>query len=95
MGGLLAGIASLAQPILARVLMALGMSVVTFGGLAGIVTLLKDNILTALGAAPVAALQLAGLAGAWEALGLIFGALTFTVTYWALTKAVRIVGAGS
>lgn len=94
MRGLLVGIASLAKPLLARVLAALGMSVVTFGGLAGIVTLLKESVLSALGAAPVAALQLAGLAGAWEGLGLLFGALTFSVTYWALTKAVRIVGAG-
>jgi len=95
MGGLLAGIASLATPILARVLVALGMSVVTFGGLTFVVSSLKDQVIAGLGNAPLAMLQLAGLAGAWEAIGLVFGAMTFSVSYWALTKAVRIVGSGS
>lgn len=94
MGGILAALATLAQPILARVLVALGFSVVTLGGLTGIVVAIKNQVVTALGSGPMAALQLAGLGGAWEALGLVFGAVSFSVAYFGLTKAVRIAGAG-
>lgn len=89
--GLLAAIAGLASPILARVLLALGFSVVTFGGAAGIVAALKSTVLSSLGSAPIAGLQIAGLAGVWVALGSVFGAVTFSVAYWGMTKAVRIV----
>lgn len=89
--GLLAAIAGLATPILARVLLALGFSVVTFTGASAVVGMLKSEILSVLGGANLPALQLAGLGGAWVALGWVFGAATFTVTYWALTKAVRVV----
>ena len=90
MGGLLAAIAGLATPILARVLVALGFSVVTLAGAAAAVDTVKGLVLSKLGAAPIAGLQIAGLAGVWEGLGMIFGAVTFTVTLFALTKAVRI-----
>lgn len=94
MGGLLAGLATLAQPILARVLIALGMSVVTIGGVVASGNALKSLLLEKLGALPMAALQLAGLLGVWEGLGIILGAVTFSLSYWAMTRAVRIVGVG-
>ncbi len=92
MGGLLAGIAALAAPMAARVLMALGFGVVTIAGVALSASTIKDLVLSNLGAAPAAALQIAGLAGVWTALGMVFGAVTFTVTLFGLTKAVRIAG---
>lgn len=92
MGGWLAALATLARPVLARVLVALGMSVLTITGVSVVVDNVKSEILFNLGAAPYAALQLAGLAGCWSGLALIFGALTFAVSYWTTTQAVRVLG---
>ncbi len=78
--------ATLAGPIAARVLLAMGMGVVTVTGVTAAVDTLKALIIDNLGAAPMAALQLAGLSGCWVALGLVFGAVTFAVTFAMLTK---------
>lgn len=90
--GLLAALAGLAGPIVARVLIALGMSVVTVGGAAVALASLKASFIAKASEAPLAALQLIGLGGGWVAFGFIFGAMTFTLTVFALTKAVRIAG---
>jgi hypothetical protein len=90
-GGLLGGLAALAGPITARVLMSLGMSVVTVAGAAVAVSALKSSVLTAMGAVPASGLMLAGLLGCWEGLGMIFGAITFAVTLYTLTKATSII----
>ncbi|MBB4842211.1 hypothetical protein HNP55_000706 [Paucibacter oligotrophus] len=92
--GILAAIAGLATPILARILMAIGFSVVTFAGASAVVTQLRQLIITNLGGAAGAGLQIAGLAGVWDALGMVFGAVSFTVTLWGLTKSVRLVSGG-
>lgn len=91
----LAGIAALAGPILARVLLALGLSAVTLLGVTTVVTQMRGTLMGYIGAAPSAGLQLAGLAGVWVGLGMWLGAITFTISLWGMTKAVRIVGGGS
>lgn len=93
MGGFLAGLASLAAPIAARVLIALGMSVVTVGGVAASVSALKSYIVSSVGIGDIA--MLAGLAGCWEGLGLIFGSVTFALTFWTATQATKVIGTGS
>lgn len=89
--GFLAALATLAGPIVARVLIALGMSVVTIGGVTVALANVKQSIVANLSAGPVAALQLAGLMGCWQGLGLIFGAMTFSVAFWALTQSTQII----
>jgi hypothetical protein len=91
--GWLAALAGLASPILARVLIALGFSVVTITGAVAVLGTLKSQLLDMLGTAPSGALMLAGLGGAWVGLGMVLGACTFAVSVWGLTKAVKI-GAG-
>ncbi len=93
MGGLLAGLAALAQPILARVLLALGFSVVTTTGVNLIISKIQDLVLVNLGNGVEAALQLAGLAGVWTGLGMVWGSVNFALAYWSMSKAVRLVGA--
>jgi len=92
MGGLLAGLATLAGPIAARVLIALGFSVVTVTGVTVVFSNLKAQILSQLSSAPLAGLQLIGLGGGWVALGIIFGAMTFAATFYTLTQAQKIIG---
>jgi len=89
--GLLAAIAGLATPILARILIALGFSAVTFVGASAAVDQLKSLVISNLGAGSMAGIQIAGLAGVWVALGMLWGAINFTIALWGMTKAVRIV----
>lgn len=95
MGGLLAALATLAAPMTARVLMALGMSVVTVTGVTLTVDALKAQLIGQLGTMPAAALQLVGLAGGWVGLGMLLGAMTWCASFWALTQATRIIGVGN
>lgn len=88
--GFLAALATLAAPITARVLIALGFSVVTIGGVVSSIGTVRGLILQHLGQAPLAGLQLIGLSGGWTALGILFGAMTFATGYWALTQATKI-----
>lgn len=88
----LAGLLSLAGPVLARVLAALGFSVVVISGVDVAVSSLKAAIVTNLATGPAAGLQLAGLAGVWVALGWLFGGVTFAVTYWSITQARKVLG---
>jgi len=93
MGGLLAGLASLAQPILARVLLALGMAAVTIVGVDASFGALKSLVLAQFAGFPVAVVQLGGLMGVWQGIGIVIGAATWCVTFYALTRSVRIAGA--
>lgn len=87
----LGALATLAGPITSRVLVALGMSVVTVSGAAFSVSALKSSVLSAFGEVPASGLMLAGMLGCWEGLGLIFGAISFSVSLYALTKATSII----
>lgn len=88
--GLLAALASLAAPMFARVLLAIGFSVTTYVGMQAVISALRGQLMGYLQGAPLAGLQIAGLAGVWTGLGMVFGAITFTLAWWAMTKAVRI-----
>jgi hypothetical protein len=88
--GWLAALVGLATPMVGRVLVALGFSVITITGAVAVLGSLKSQILDVLGTAPSGALMLAGLGGAWVGLGMVLGACTFAVSVWGLTKAVRI-----
>lgn len=75
----------LVGPLMARWLASMGLSLVVLAGLTGAVAQLKGLITSNLSGMPLAALQLAGLFGVWEAIGIILGAVTFCIT-WASTK---------
>lgn len=79
-------LASMAAPIASRVLMALGFSVITVTGVTLAIQQLKDMVVNNLGNAPISMLQLGGLLGAWQGLGMVFGAITFAVTLRGLTS---------
>lgn len=79
-------LASMAAPLVARVLMALGFSVIAVTGVTVAIQQLKDLVVNNLGNAPVAVLQLGGELGAWVGLGMVFGAITFAITLRGLTS---------
>jgi hypothetical protein len=72
-------------PLAARVLLSLGLSLVSMVGLGAGVAALRTVFIDAANTMPASALQLAGLFGIWYCAGIWFGAATFVVT-WAATK---------
>jgi hypothetical protein len=95
MGALLATLATLAAPMTARVLIALGFSVVTVTGVSVAWSAVLDQVQSSVGSMPGAISQLIGLGGGWIALGAVLGAVSFVVSLWTLTAATRIIGVGS
>lgn len=81
---------ALVQPIIARILVALGMSIVTFTGMAVLMEQVTQAVQTAWGGLPAAILGLAGLAGLGEGLSIVFGAIATRVLIWQLTKSTRM-----
>lgn len=92
---LLAALAAMAAPMTARVLMALGFSVVTVGGVTVAFNTLKDELVALVGQTPADIAQLIGLGGGWLGMGMILGAMAFVVSLWGLTAATRVIGTGS
>jgi Protein of unknown function (DUF2523) len=72
-------------PLAARLLAALGLSLVTMTGLVSAVAALKGQMLANLGGLPGDGLLLGGLLGVWQCLGMILGCIAFRVT-WSSTK---------
>lgn len=79
-------------PLAARILLTLGFSVVSIVGMEAVISGIKTQLITSLGAVPAAGLNLALLAGSGEALGIIFGAITTRLLLWKITSATRLLG---
>lgn len=86
---------AMVQPLVARVLVSLGLSLVTFTGMSVAIDLLTTRAVTAWGGLPASILQLAGLAGIGEALSIITGAVATRLLIWQLTKSNRILSSNS
>lgn len=90
---LAAFLVGLVGPLMARWIASMGFSLVVLAGLTAAVTQIKGLIVSNIGGLPLVALQLGGLFGLWEALGMLLGAATFVVTwhstkgFWSLAKA--------
>lgn len=81
---------ALVQPIISRILVALGMSIVTFTGMSVLMEQVTQAVQSAWGGLPGAILGLAGLAGLGEGLSIVFGAIATRVLIWQLTKSTRM-----
>lgn len=78
-------IVGLVGPVMARWLASAGLSLVVLAGLTAASAQLKAQIISNLGGLPLVAIQLGGLFGLWEAVGIWLGAITFVIT-WQSTK---------
>lgn len=85
-------ILALVQPMLARILTALGFSVVTITGFEAAVNQLKNQLVGNINALPGEMLQVFLLSGCGEGLGLILAAIAVRVLIWQLQQATRILG---
>ncbi|MDO8447546.1 MAG: DUF2523 family protein [Rhodoferax sp.] len=79
-------------PLVARILIALGFSVVSIVGVTAVLGQLKSSFISQAMALPAAGLQLGLLAGLGVALGIIFGAVTTRVAMWQIANATKILG---
>ena len=86
-------LAGMVQPLVAKVLLALGFQVVTITGVAIAIDQIKGIFLQHIGEVPAAGFQLALLAGVGPAFGMIFGAITFRLAMWQIQSATKILGA--
>ncbi|MDO5625551.1 MAG: DUF2523 domain-containing protein [Pseudomonadota bacterium] len=88
-------ILGLIGPVVGRVLVSLGFSVVTVVGMDIAIGLLKNQVVGAASSLPADTLALFLMAGGGYAINMIFSAISFRLAYWALTKATRIIGVSS
>jgi Protein of unknown function (DUF2523) len=80
----------LVKPALARGLLSLGVGVVTVSGVDSVFESFRSSIVSSLSGAPLSALQLMGLAGVWDAMGIILGAAGASISYLMITKSLKI-----
>lgn len=76
-------------PIVKKVMIALGISVVTYVGLSAVMTQIQNSIIASLGGMTGAAAQLAAMFGFHESVGIILAAVTTKFSMAQLTKWVR------
>lgn len=93
MANLTIWLASMVPSLVGRVMLALGLGVLTITGIDLAWNSLRATLLSSISALPVDVIGLLGLAGVGDAIGWILGAITARVTLAALTQSAKIVGA--
>ena len=91
MSGLAQWLLAMAGPLVMRVLLSLGLSVVTFVGVKEAANGLVSNVQSLYGGLPADVAALAGLAGVGEGLGIVLGAIAGRVALWALASSTRMI----
>lgn len=86
MAFLIASLQRLLTFIVAKIIIALGLTFVTYGGYMVGLNWLKEYIVTNFQNMPSAVFQLIIMAGFGHALGIIFGAYVFNITMSSITK---------
>ncbi|MFT4299086.1 MAG: DUF2523 domain-containing protein [Aeromicrobium sp.] len=89
---LVAWLLGMVSSLVGRVLLALGMSVVTIVGFEAAIGTLKNAVSGGANALPVDVLNLFLLAGGGAAINIIFGAISFRVTLWVIQKSTKVLG---
>lgn len=83
---------ALVEPMLGRILTALGLSVFSIQGMDVAIGTLRTMMMTNLMAVGVDALNVFLLAGGGQALGILMGAVTTRLFLWQLKNATQILG---
>lgn len=83
---------SLVEPLFARLLAALGFSVVSIVGLTASIEGLKSQLVSSVNSLPADMLGIFLLGGGGYCLGMILGAIAFRVALWQIRSATKILG---
>ncbi|ART55178.1 hypothetical protein CBP36_09490 [Acidovorax carolinensis] len=84
---------SLVQPFIAKILLALGFSVVTITGFEAAIGQVKSQLVGSVNALPVDMLNVFLLAGGGKGIGIILAAVAVKVMLWQISSATKILGA--
>jgi len=74
-------IIGLIGPLATRLLLSLGLSLVTITGVTVTVNALRDTLVSSLGGTAMDSLQLAGLFGFWTCIGMVLGSVSFVLAF--------------
>lgn len=83
---------SLVQPFLAKILLALGFSVVTITGFEAAIGQVKQQLVGSINALPLDLLNVFLLAGGGKGVGIILAAVAVKVLLWQVSSATKILG---
>lgn len=92
MANLTVWLMALIQPILAKVLLAIGFSVVTITGMDAILNQLRDSMVTNINAMPAVWLDFALYLWIGKGLGIVFGAMATKLMLWTIQQSTSILG---
>ena len=81
------------QPFIAKILLALGFSVVTITGFEAAIDQVKQQLVGSINALPVDLLNVFLLAGGGKGVGIILAAVAVKVLLWQISSATKILGA--
>lgn len=82
----------MAQPLIAKILLSLGFSVVSIAGLDVIINQIRSSFNTSLNTLPVDMLNVFLLAGGGQALGIVMGAISTKLMLWQITSSTKLLG---
>jgi hypothetical protein len=88
-------ILALCKPLLAKIFVSLGFSVVTIVGLQSALSGLKSQFISSVNLMPANMISLFLLGGGGTALGIIFGAMTTKILLWQIQQSTKILGTNS
>jgi hypothetical protein len=83
---------SMMQPLIGRILAALGFSVVTITGFELVIDTVKNMVRDGINTLPADTLNLFLYAGGGQGLGMILGAITTKLLLWQVQRATQILG---
>lgn len=83
---------SLARPLLGRILVSLGFSVVTITGMSAVVVQVRNMFVNQVNSLPVDMLNLFLFAGGGVGFGIIMGAITTRITLWTIMNGTKVLG---
>lgn len=83
---------ALVEPLIAKILLALGFSLVSIVGVEAVVGQLKTALTASMMGLPADMLQFALLLGIGKAIGIIFGAVTTKLMLWSIQNATQMLG---
>lgn len=86
---------SLVSPMLAKILIALGFSVVSIVGMDAVLTGIKNSFVASINSMPAEWLQFALYLWIGKGLGIIFGACATKLTLWSIQNSTKILGSSN
>lgn len=80
------------QPLIAKIMLTLGLSLVSIVGLQAALAGLKSQFVNSINSMPADMIQLFLIGGGGLALGILFGAMTTRLVMWQIQSATKILG---